>query len=56
MFIINPPLEEFLPGAPFLRYLSASWHIVNVPTESISKTANNNENGSPIHFSYLILG
>ena len=36
-----PPLDESLPGPPFLRYLSASWHMLNVPTASISKTAQN---------------
>lgn len=38
MFKIVPPPDELLPGPPFLRYLSASWHIVKVPTESISIT------------------
>lgn len=44
MLNINPPPDEPLPGAPFLRYFSASWHIVNVPTESISITAGNKRN------------
>lgn len=39
MFKMDPPADELLPGPPFLRYLNASWHIVNVPTESISITA-----------------
>lgn len=33
-----PPLDASLPGPPFLRYLSASRHMLNVPTASISKT------------------
>lgn len=37
MFIIVPPDTSF-PKAPFFRYLSAFWHIVKVPTESISIT------------------
>ena len=42
MLIIEPPpVDESLPGPPFLRYLSASWHMLNVPTASISKTAQN---------------
>nr|AFK38317.1 unknown [Lotus japonicus] len=41
MFIIAPAPEEPLPSPPFLRYFSASEHIVNVPTESISRTVLN---------------
>lgn len=44
MFKITPPPDEFLPCPPFLRYLSASWHMVNVPTESISITAGVGQN------------
>lgn len=42
--MIVPPLESEMsfPGPPFLRYLSASWHIVKVPTESMSITAETN--------------
>ena len=41
LMIEPPPLDESLPGPPFLRYLSASWHMLKVPTASISKTAQN---------------
>ncbi|KAF3437502.1 hypothetical protein FNV43_RR20256 [Rhamnella rubrinervis] len=37
---ISPPqMSCSFSGNSFLRFLSASWHIVNVPTELISKTA-----------------
>jgi len=40
MFIIVPPaVDGSFPSPPLFRYLSASWHIVKVPTESISITA-----------------
>lgn len=39
MFSMRPPVDESLPGPPFFRYFSASWHIVYVPTESMSITA-----------------
>lgn len=38
--IMSPP-EEPLLGQPFFMYERASWHIVNVPTESISITVEN---------------
>ena len=51
--MIVPPFDGCFPGPPFLRYLSASWHIIKVPTESMSITAETNQKKET--FSYKLL-